>query len=125
MYVLDTHALIWYVTEDDRLGNEALQILEAVDAGEKTAVVPSIVLAEALYISRSEDVSFDTLLRKVEDGRNYEVYPLNLRVLRRMKDLEDLSIHDAVIAATADVLDMTVLSKDEEMQEDADVDTVW
>lgn len=49
-YVTDTHALVWYFTDDQRLGNNALLAFEqTVTSG--IMIVPSIVLAEIMYIA--------------------------------------------------------------------------
>ena len=50
MYVVDTHALIWYLTDDERLGSEAKKVLESIDKEKDIGVIPTIVLIEALAI---------------------------------------------------------------------------
>lgn len=49
-YLPDTHALIWYLTGDKRLGANAKAALARVDDGENDAIVPVLVLAEILYL---------------------------------------------------------------------------
>jgi len=34
-YVLDTHALIWFLTSDNKLGKKALELLRRADMGEE------------------------------------------------------------------------------------------
>ena len=46
-YVVDTHALVWHLTGDARLGETARRVLEDENS---LLVVPVIVLAEAKYI---------------------------------------------------------------------------
>ncbi len=49
-YVADTHTLVWYFTNDKRLGAIAYNTLEGlIEKGE--ILIPTIVLAELLYIS--------------------------------------------------------------------------
>lgn len=47
-YVLDTHALVWYLTGDVRLGAAAQHILTN---GDNQLIIPAIVLAEAKHIA--------------------------------------------------------------------------
>jgi PIN domain nuclease of toxin-antitoxin system len=55
-YVADTHALVWYFTSDQRLGKIAYKALQA--SKEKNGIlVPTIVLAELLYISKRERIN--------------------------------------------------------------------
>ncbi len=51
-YVTDTHSLIWYFTEDPRLGKNALEVFEQT-VEEDVIIIPSIVLAEECsYLKR-------------------------------------------------------------------------
>jgi len=47
-YIVDTHALIWYLVDDPRLGEKAREILQS--SGNRL-IVPAIVLAEARHIA--------------------------------------------------------------------------
>ncbi len=59
-YVVDTHALIWHLANDARLGSEARQILSAPD---KLLIIPVIVLAEAKHAADRQrvPVPFDAI----------------------------------------------------------------
>ncbi len=50
-YVTDTHSLVWYFTDDPRLGDKALKAFEQT-AQEGIIIIPSIVLAEIIFISK-------------------------------------------------------------------------
>lgn len=52
-YVIDTHALVWYLTDDPRLGKKARQILET-DGNQ--LILPAIVLAEVRHIAERKRV---------------------------------------------------------------------
>jgi predicted nucleic acid-binding protein len=125
LFVVDTHALIWHLTGDNQLGDTARQILGQADNGDVNVVIPTIVLAEAIFISENTGASFHDLLEKVESGSNYEAYPLNMKVIKQMGDLEkDYSIHDKAIVATAEVLEATTITNDKEIRR-GDSETVW
>jgi len=50
IFVPDTHALVWYVTADKRLGKRAQAALASVDEGAHRAVVSILVLAKIMYL---------------------------------------------------------------------------
>jgi PIN domain nuclease of toxin-antitoxin system len=45
-HVVDTHALVWHVTEAPELSASARAILLEADAGNRTIFVPSITVVE-------------------------------------------------------------------------------
>ena len=55
-YVVDTHSLVWYLTDDNKLSDNVIQILDQKDSSD-TIIVPTIVLAEILYINKKGKIS--------------------------------------------------------------------
>ncbi len=69
-YVVDTHALIWFLEGNPRLGSNAKNILS-----EETSelVIPATTLSEAVWIverGRTSIPSADTLLKVVKTDRH-------------------------------------------------------
>ncbi|MEQ8536934.1 MAG: PIN domain-containing protein [Coleofasciculus sp. D1-CHI-01] len=56
-YVVDTHVLVWFLTEDKRLSPMADQILTQAEAGEVQIFVPTLVLAEITHIAQKNRVA--------------------------------------------------------------------
>lgn len=52
LYVIDTHTLIWYLIDDQKLGSNVTQIFAAAERGEALLVIPSIVVAEMYYANQ-------------------------------------------------------------------------
>ena len=50
-YVTDTHSLVWYFTDDQRLSKKALKSFEST-VKEGQIIVPTVVLAEILFIAK-------------------------------------------------------------------------
>ena len=127
-YTVDTHALIWFITEDDRLGEKAKDVLLEADRGEACVIVPCIVLAECLYIFERRDLrhEFDNLLWRLEHLPGYEPYPLDLAIIREMRLLDKLrELHNRAIVATALLTGSVLLTKDREIVESGYVRTLW
>ncbi len=49
LYVVDTNALIWYLTKDQKLGGQAHQIFEAAEQGETQLILSTITMAEMYF----------------------------------------------------------------------------
>jgi len=127
IYVVDTHALIWFLEGNKRLGAEARQILRDEN---QHLLIPSIVLAEAkdLAAKGKTRLTFEEVLEAMSDPRCL-IYPLDIAVVRAMP--HRLDIHDAIICATALVYHKTVheeatlITRDEAIIKSKLVQTVW
>ena len=58
LYVVDTNALIWYLTNDNKLGKRASAIFDAAERGETLLIVSAITLDE-LYFANAKHRWFD------------------------------------------------------------------
>lgn len=98
LYVIDTHSLIWYLTDDRRLGAHTRQILDNDDA---RLVIPSIVLAEAKHIADRKRIplAFQEILDQISASPNVTIFPLDEFVVNHLP--ANLEIHDSIIIATA------------------------
>ena len=66
-YVVDTHALAWFVSEDKRLSPRATQILSQAEAGEVQVLIPTLVLAELTHIAQKKRVTVTIEQQKREN----------------------------------------------------------
>ena len=128
MYVTDTHGLIWFLTEDRKLGKKAEEIFLSADRGDATVVIPSIVLLEILHICEKQNakLKFKQIFDMVQNSLNYPVYPLDMDVVEVCQNIkETLSLHDRVIVATAKLLNARLITKDKEIIKSGLVEVVW
>lgn len=130
-YVLDTHALIWYLEGNPRLGVRAKAVLDDPD-GE--FVLPIIALAEAVYIVSRGRTSIPhprDLLDAVKADPRLTLAPLDLNIVERTLTLPDtLEMHDRQIMAMALHLkeagsDVALVTKDRSMVETGLVSVIW
>ena len=128
-YVTDTHPFLWYATGNlTKLGSNARAAFDRAEAGETVFVVPSIVLAETMYIAEKgrASVKLETLFEKLKTATNYRVYPLDLAIVAEASGLKKLTeIHDRIIVATARYLDLELISQDREIRESSYATTLW
>jgi PIN domain nuclease of toxin-antitoxin system len=96
--VVDTHALVWYLLDSDRLGRHARALLKEESS---RIVIPTIVLAELKYLHHRQriTVSYAEVMDAVETDPRCELYSFDSDVLARLP--LELEIHDGIICATA------------------------
>jgi PIN domain nuclease of toxin-antitoxin system len=101
-YVLDTHALIWYIEGNPRLGQSAKQVM---DDATSELVLPAIALAEALDIipkGRTSIPDVNTILQRILTDTRITIQPLTLAILEQSLVASAVpEMHDRLIAATA------------------------
>jgi PIN domain nuclease of toxin-antitoxin system len=104
-YAVDTHALIWFLEGNPRIGTNAKIILS-----ESTSqlILPAIVLAEAAWIverGRTSIPSVMDLLNAVETDARVSIYPVDKTVVKQSVSLTTIGeMHDRQIVATTLVL---------------------
>ena len=128
VYIVDTHAVVWFFEESDELGKEALNILNSKDA---RLVIPTIVLSEIFYLSQRKRItpSFEDIFQVIEQDNRCIIYPLDINVLRFLP--KGLDIHDGIICSTALVYrelmkeGVRLITKDKEIIDSGIVETSW
>ncbi|OQY91656.1 MAG: hypothetical protein B6D41_09115 [Chloroflexi bacterium UTCFX4] len=131
-YVTDTHALIWFLARDKRLSQRVAQIFSDAKQGRAFILVPSIVLVELVFLLQRRRVP-DSVLRQAfelsEDlGADIRVIPLDLAVAREVASFGPAAIPemaDRIVAATARVLQVPVLTADSEIAASKLVEVIW
>lgn len=116
-FVTDTHCLVWYLQDNARLTEHARALFEPSDIGGQV-IIPVIVLAELLHISRkvSLPVSFPSTLRHLQQEPQFAFCPLTLEILETAIPFRKLEMHDALIVATARHLQVPLLTCDRDIQ---------
>ena len=112
--ILDSHALFWYLTGDRKLSNRAKATIESYE----TIIIPTIVLLEAFEVcsAKNKVELFSKLLDSLPTD-TLMVYPLDLSLVRSYTQAPrgKIDIHDRVILATAQILNLPIITKDREL----------
>lgn len=128
LYVVDTHALLWYLAEDKSLGKKAKNVLDRADKGDVDIVIPTTVLAEALFITEKHkvDLEFLDIIETIKNSSNYTISPLDIEIIMRCHDLKSIpELHDRIIVATAILLDAKLITKDMTITNSEEVAVIW
>ena len=126
-YVSDTHALVWYFTNDLRLSKKALKTFEQTTY-EGIILVPSIVLAEIIFISQKGRITltFDETIKKIVEYKNFEIAALDSDILKIANKIEpDMEMHDKLIVATSLFYNAALITRDRNIKESGIVSTIW
>ena len=130
--VTDTHALIWWVTDQPkRLGRRARAFFEGVDAGRAVVCVPTLALVELSEAVQDGEVAlgepFDAFVARLElTPSRYQVVSLTPAIVTRAHDLFAIPERgDRLIAATAAELGYPVVTRDPEIVAAIGGDHIW
>lgn len=124
---LDTHAVLWSLAGDPRLGSQARGLI--AHSKRPDLIISDIVLLEISYLSakgRIEDADgIDALLAKVAES--FRVIPINPEIARAALelDLPHGDPFDRVIAATAKTHSIPLLTRDRSITASGSVATLW
>jgi PIN domain nuclease of toxin-antitoxin system len=132
-YILDTHALVWFVEGNKRLSESAKAIISAADS---QMVLPLIALAEAaIIIERGRTTIKDVakFLSRVYADTRIEIFPLTLDVFERSLTSEGLQIpelHDRFIVSTGLHLQdlghtVEIITKDQAIADASVLAVIW
>jgi PIN domain nuclease of toxin-antitoxin system len=133
-YVLDTQAWIWSVLDHPRLSRRARTALGAVAAQERVGIAAISLKEAALHLAHGRIVagegfpSWPLWLRKAAQSPQLEVLPLTVDVAIESEQLGDsfpLDPADRLIAATARVHDLTLITSDRPIRKSGAVRTLW
>jgi PIN domain nuclease of toxin-antitoxin system len=131
IYVVDTHALLWHMQGDSKLGRAAKAIL---DDPKSELYLPSIALAEACWIveiGRTTIPSVNDLLTVVDADPRIKIVPLDRDVINETLPLNAISeMHDRQIVATSLFLQrrghtVVLLTKDANIIASKLINIVW
>ncbi|MGK7940895.1 MAG: type II toxin-antitoxin system VapC family toxin [Crocosphaera sp.] len=128
IYVVDTHALAWFISEDQRLSLKAKEILTQAENGEIQVLIPTLVMAELTHIAekRRVTVTIEELLDKINKGDGFTIVGFDFPIFQKMLTLpKDWDIHDRIIAATASYYQTTLITRDQTLLNFPDLKTIW
>ncbi|CEJ47109.1 type II toxin-antitoxin system VapC family toxin [Umezakia ovalisporum] len=130
-YVIDTHALIWFLEGNSRLSTKAKVILSQPDS---QLIIPTTTLAEAVWIVERGRTSIPDpkdIISIVEADPRVVIYPFDQDVLHMTMRLSGIDeMHNRQIVATALIIGskgeyVQLLTCEENLTASGLVATVW
>ena len=130
MILVDTHIVVWLAFEQNRLSKKARAAIDDARTKEDGLAISDITLLElAALASKGRvriDISLESFLQEVET--RFVVLPISGRACARAVGLPPTYPKDPVdriIAATALVEGLSLISADREIQRSKAVHTIW
>ena len=127
-FLVDTHALWWYLHSPDRLSPAASAVFRLAETGNADIVVPAIVVAEFHFLSvkLGRTLAPTALLDTLESVAGIRMSELGRAQIERVADFPEIpDIHDRLIAAESAAFDMPLVTKDAILSGTAQIETVW
>ena len=112
LFVTDTHPLVWYILGE--LPVRVDELFKLADAGEASIFIPTIVLAECLYLVEENkiELDFEDLLERLEQSSNFIPASFNIRVMKLLPEIRLKELQDRIIIATAMILNAQLITKE-------------
>jgi PIN domain nuclease of toxin-antitoxin system len=129
--VTDTHALIWAIDgKRKRLGKRARRLFDRADEGKCAIYIPAHGLAELGEACHSNrvilDLPFEEWTRAAFASGKYHEAQLTAEIVYAAQRLYSIPERgDRLIAATAVVLDLPLITRDPEIQKATGVECIW
>jgi predicted nucleic acid-binding protein len=126
-YVTDTMGLVLRI-EERKLGPVAKAIYDEIESGSVSIYVPAMVFAEILYLSekRKIEITLNEVGEYLKKFPNCREYPMSLAVIQSSATITDIGeLHDRLIAGTAHLLNLALITNDPEIQASEFVKTIW
>jgi PIN domain nuclease of toxin-antitoxin system len=129
--VTDAHSLIWYGTERSRkLGRRARRLFSEADRGKAVVYVPTIALVEIAEAHQRGGIhlsdGFSVWCGRLFASGSFFPVELSLDIVLGAEELYAIRERgDRLIAATALVHDLPLVTRDSQIGEAAGVDVLW
>jgi len=127
-YIVDTHALLWYVSGDKRLSKKAES---ALDSDNSFLIIPTVVLAELVYLFNKHRVTIPLtkIMNYLRSDPRCTVHPFDLSCVEILP--RDLNLHDAMIVSVGLLIrntldaDTSIITKDKDIRDSRLIKTIW
>jgi PIN domain nuclease of toxin-antitoxin system len=130
VYVTDTHPLIWYASGKlSKLSRKALNAFNAASRGDALIYVPGFVLWEIALLLKIGRISLQESYRDWAEHLvaqpGFDTAPFTVDVTSEAYNYPFDDPFDSVITATAKVMDLALITRDQDISDSGLIDILW
>lgn len=132
MIVLDTHVLIWWIDNPQKLSNKARKIIDEEKLEEENILISSISTLEIYRLVKNGKLELtnhiDSWIGKIESLPFVKFIPVDNKIAAESIMLPDFSNNDPadrIIVATALVHGATLITSDKKILDYPNVQSIW
>jgi len=125
--IADTHTIIWYFSNHPKLSNTANTVSEG-----GSIFISAISLIEITYLIEKDRLPSEALASlqdALQDSKTaIELIPIDLNIATAMSQIKREIVPDMpdrIIAATALSLNLPLVTRDRQIQQAANIQTIW
>lgn len=129
---IDTHIIIWYITEPERLSDAAVAAIEQANSSGELIYLSAISIVELSYLIEREKIPAIVLERLLQalnqPDSEIAIAPLDQAVSLAVRWVDRATIPempDRIIAATALHLDCPLVTCDHRIRAFSGITTIW
>lgn len=130
--VADTHAIIWFLRNSQRLSDNAAAAMDSAIQANLPIHIASISLVEMVYLTERGKIptaAFEQLMVTLDEPTSaFEVVPLDLTITLALASIDRATVPempDRIIAATAQSLGLPLVTRDHRIQNLSTLTTIW
>jgi predicted nucleic acid-binding protein len=127
-FVLDTHALFFYLTNSSKLKAGAKSVFDRFDNGDVTLFVPWIVIAELFWLARkfASSMDFSAEFQKLRNHPRIVFIELDAEQVLNFPNLDKITeMHDRIIAGVAYKFGIPLITRDQNIKDSGYITTIW
>lgn len=128
VYLLDTHAVYWYLIASKRLSGAARQAYMDASSGRATLIIYHVVLAELFFLlnKKQQLPLFRQFLNEFLLLPGFGSEPLVLSDIEQLPAFPEIpEMHDRLIAIAAKRLGATIVTSDSKLHASPQVRCLW
>jgi PIN domain nuclease of toxin-antitoxin system len=128
----DTHAIVWYLSKPEKLSQTAIQILDRASQSGQMIYLSAISIVELQYLTERNRIDPLVLTHILQNVRSVtpsiEIADLDIEIGDQLIQIDRTIVPempDRIIATTALVLNLPLVTCDHKIQACSAIQTVW
>ncbi|MCX5963583.1 MAG: PIN domain-containing protein [Cyanobacteria bacterium] len=130
--VIDTHTLIWYLTQSPKISTLAIDRINQANQNNLPVLIASITLIELIYLSEKQRIPAFPLQQFFTEldtpNSPFSIISLTLDIaqsLRQIRRGEVPELPDRIITATAHAINLPLITCDHKIRACTVIQTIW